>query len=104
MNRRAIAAALVAIVLGGYGAIAEAHDRWRQERGHHHRGHHNDHWRGGRVFIAPPIVHYPRYNAPPLVYTPPPAYYREPEYYFERPAYYRRPGVTISLPPVFIGF
>lgn len=77
---------------------AEAHGSRHEWKHHHHRQH--DHWRG-RVYVAPPVAYYPRYVAPPVVYAPPPVVYPAPVYY-ERP--YSRSGVTISVPPLFIGF
>lgn len=105
MLKRLIAAGIATVVLGGFTASAFAHDGWRHE-GRHHRGwHHGDHWRG-RAHVAPPVAYYPRYYAPPVTYVQPPprVYYPAPVYYEERPVYYRRPGVTISVPPLFIGF
>jgi len=94
-----LTALLVGSALIGSTANAEAHGG-RHEWNHHHPRHH-DHWRG-RAYIAPPVAYYPRYVAPPVIYAPPPVAYPAPVYY-ERP-YYRRPGVTISVPPLFIGF
>ncbi len=79
-------------------APAEAHGDRHEWRHHHHRQH--DHWRG-RVYLAPPVVYYPRYVAPPVVYAPPPVVYPAPVFY-ERG--YSRPGVMISVPPLLIGF
>ncbi|TXG76294.1 MAG: hypothetical protein E6R11_08260 [Rhodocyclaceae bacterium] len=79
-------------------ATVEAHGDRREWRHHQHR--HHDHWRG-RVFVAPPVAYYPRYVTPPVVYAPPQVVYSAPVFY-ERT--YSRPGVTISVPPLFIGF
>lgn len=104
MLRKLVTAGVLTCLLGGFAASAFAHGGWRHERWHHRGWHHGDHWRG-RVFVAPPVTYYPRYYSPPVVYAPPPrVYYPEPVYYEQRPLHYRRPGVTISVPPLFIGF
>lgn len=103
MLKRLVTAGIAVCILSGFAASAEAHGGWRHGGWHHDRGwRHGDHWRG-RVYFGP--TYYPRYYAPPVVYTPPPrVYYPGPIYYEERPVYYRRPGVAISVPPLFIGF
>lgn len=105
MLKRLIAAGIAACLLGGFAASAYARDGGRHE-GRHHRGWHHGEHRRGPVFLAPPTAYYPRYYAPQIVYAPPPprVVYPAPIYYEEQPVYYRRPGVTISIPPVFIGF
>lgn len=107
MNKLFLAMAVGASLMFGGMAGAQAHDRgghgWKQHhhfRHHHH--HHHDHWRG-RIHVGPPVAYYPRYYSRAYVYAPPPPVVYPAPVYVERP-YYPRPGVTISVPPVFIGF
>lgn len=105
MSKWLVSGIVAVCLLVGFAASAYAHDGWRHGGGHH-RGWHHGEFRRGPALVTPP--YYPRYYSPPVVvYAPPPprVVYPAPAYYDELPVHYhRRPGVTISIPPVFIGF
>lgn len=91
-------AAIAVLAAGSVQAHGDRDRGWggsRHFHGHHYRGY------GYPVYVAPPVryVYRERYYAPVRVER----YYQPAPIYYERP-YYPRPGVTIAVPPVFIGF